>query len=122
MSRKFKNLLSIGLLFLISTTLFLSVSYVKAIAINISWLHTEGKYIKDDSSNIVILKGVSLIDLGVIDHDIWNKRGGKKAKDLIDMATDANNGWYAKVIRLPVYYQMSITLAGSRQLSCPVFD
>ena len=101
---KFKNkLLSIELLFLfiLSTALFLCVSHVEAI--NISWLHTEGKYIKDASSNSVILRGVSLIDIGVIDHDVWNKRGGKKAKDLIDMATNANDGWYATVIRLPVY-------------------
>jgi hypothetical protein len=101
---KFNNkLLPIELLFLfiISTALVLCASYVEAISI--SWLHTEGKYIKDASGNSVILRGVSLIDIGVIDHDVWNKRGGKKAKDIIGIATNANDGWYAKVIRLPVY-------------------
>ena len=68
-----------------------------AYAINTPWLSVSGRYIKDPSGNIVILRGVSLVDLGVADIRTRN------ARQLIDMATDSTNGWYARVVRLPVY-------------------
>ena len=78
------------------------MQFTKGHAIQTPWLHTDGKYIKDPYGNIVILRGVSLVDLGCIDHDV-NRFRLKNARQLVDMATDSSNGWYARVIRLPVY-------------------
>jgi endoglucanase len=66
-------------------------------AINTPWLNVSGRYIKDPSGNTVILRGVSLVDVSVADSRTRN------ARQLIDMATDSSNGWYARVVRLPVY-------------------
>ena len=61
------------------------------------WLSVSGRYIKDPSDKNVILRGVSLADVSVA-----NSRT-RSANALIDMATDNTNGWYARVVRLPVY-------------------
>jgi endoglucanase len=66
-------------------------------AINTPWLSVSGRYIKDPAGNTVILRGVSLVDVSVADSRTRN------ARQLIDMATDSANGWYARVVRLPVY-------------------
>lgn len=66
-------------------------------AINTPWLSVSGKNIKDPNGNNVILRGVSLVDVAVADSR------DRTARDLIDMATDNANGWYARVVRLPVY-------------------
>src|SRR6185369_8284527 len=66
-------------------------------AINTPWLSVSGRFIKDPSGNNVILRGVSLVDVSVADSRTRN------ARQLIDMATDNANGWYARVVRLPVY-------------------
>ncbi|WP_010248401.1 cellulose binding domain-containing protein [Acetivibrio cellulolyticus] len=66
------------------------------------WLHVDGKYIKDPGGNTVVLRGVSLIDIGAIEHQ-GSFRGGKTAVDLINMATNESSGWYSRVVRLPVY-------------------
>ncbi|HTX90661.1 MAG TPA: cellulase family glycosylhydrolase [Anaerolineales bacterium] len=68
-----------------------------AYAINTPWLHTSGRFIQDPNGNTVILRGVSLVDVSVADSRTRN------ARQLIDMATDSSNGWYARVVRLPVY-------------------
>jgi endoglucanase len=66
-------------------------------AISIPWLSTSGLYIKDSSGNNVILRGVSLVDVSVANSRTRNVNA------LIDMATDNADGWYAHVVRLPVY-------------------
>jgi endoglucanase len=68
-----------------------------ALAINTPWLTTSGRFIKDPNGNNVILRGVSLVDVSVANTRTRNARA------LIDMATDNANGWYARVVRLPVY-------------------
>jgi len=65
--------------------------------ISIPWLSISGRYIKDPDGNNVILRGVSLVDVSVANSRTRN------ANALIDMATDHADGWYARVIRLPVY-------------------
>jgi hypothetical protein len=66
-------------------------------------LHVEGNKIKDPNGNIVILRGVALIDLG--SQEAW--KGG--ALPLIDRITDQNDsngnspGWYTKIIRIPIF-------------------
>lgn len=62
-----------------------------------AWLSVSGRYIKDANGKKVILRGVSLADVSVA-----NSRT-RKASALIDMATDNSSGWYARVVRLPVY-------------------
>ena len=66
-------------------------------AINTPWLTVSGRYIKDPNGNIVILRGVSIVDVSVADSRSRN------APALIDMATDNANGWYTRVMRFPVY-------------------
>ncbi|MBK7456073.1 MAG: cellulase family glycosylhydrolase [Anaerolineales bacterium] len=61
------------------------------------WLSISGRDIKDPDGKTVILRGVSLVDISVANSRTRN------ASLLIDMATDNANGWYARVIRLPVY-------------------
>ena len=66
-------------------------------------LHVDGNKIKDPNGNIVVLRGVSMIDMGC--QEQWY--GG--ALPLIDCLTDANDtngdspGWYTNVIRIPVF-------------------
>ncbi|MFH1370055.1 MAG: cellulase family glycosylhydrolase [Planctomycetota bacterium] len=66
------------------------------------WLHTEGNRIKDPMGNVVVLRGVSLIDLGHL--DVW--QGG--ALEMIDRLADkadpqgSSPGWYPKVVRVPI--------------------
>jgi len=70
---------------------------------DIPWLHVDGNKIKDPYGNIVILRGISLIDLGFLEG--W--QGG--AINMIDRLTDRNDsqgsspGWYPKVIRIPIH-------------------
>jgi endoglucanase len=66
------------------------------------WLHVEGNQIKDPNGNVVILRGVSLIDLG----DQQSFYDG--VLTAINRVTNRNDnqgsspGWYPKVIRLPI--------------------
>ena len=66
-------------------------------------LHVDGNKVKDPNGNIVVLRGVSMIDLG--SQQQWY--GGATA--LIDRITDLNDsngdspGWYTKVIRIPIF-------------------
>lgn len=66
------------------------------------WLHVDGNKIKDPAGNVVVLRGVSLIDLGFLEG--W--QGG--AVNMVDRLTDKNDaqgsspGWYPKIIRIPI--------------------
>lgn len=67
------------------------------------WLHVDGNQIKNEDGDIVVLRGVSTIDVGSTDH----YEGGLRA--MIDRVTnrcdDQGNspGWYPTVIRLAIY-------------------
>ncbi len=66
------------------------------------WLHADGNKIKDPNGNVVVLRGIALIDLGFLQD--WH--GG--AIPMIDRLTDKNDpcgsspGWYPRVIRINV--------------------
>ncbi|MBN1766438.1 MAG: hypothetical protein JW860_14370, partial [Sedimentisphaerales bacterium] len=68
-----------------------------------SWLHRDGNQLKDPNDNVVVLRGISLIDLGFLEG--W--QGG--AVTMIDRLTDPcdvqgnSTGWYPRVIRIPVF-------------------
>jgi len=65
-------------------------------------LHVDGNKVKDPNGNIVILRGVAMIDLGSLED--W--QGG--ALNMIDRLTDKNDtqsnspGWYTKIIRIMI--------------------
>ena len=89
------SLLFVVLVVVLASGLLLQVHVAQAI--NTPWLTVSGRYIKDPNGNIVILRGVSIVDVSVADSRSRN------APTLVDMATDNANGWYARVIRFPVY-------------------
>ncbi len=70
---------------------------------DIPWLHVEGNKIKDPNGNVVVLRGVSLIDLGFLEG--W--QGG--AINMINRLTDRDDsqgsspGWYPKILRIPIH-------------------
>jgi cellulase/cellobiase CelA1 len=66
-------------------------------AISTPWLSVSGRFIRDPQGNNVVLRGVSLIDVSVA-----NSRP-RNAQTLTNMLTDAADGWYARVVRFPVY-------------------
>jgi hypothetical protein len=75
---------------------------VAPLAEPLPWLHVEGNQIKDTAGNTVILRGVSLIDLGAT--EAWE--GG--VTKMIDRLTAQNDpqgsspGWGTRVVRLMV--------------------
>ena len=76
-------------------------------------LHVEGNQVKDPNGNNVILRGVALIDLGVIEE--W-KSGALNAVDLITDQNDTQSnspGWYTKIIRIMIAPPDSTNPAGS---------
>jgi hypothetical protein len=66
------------------------------------WLHVEGNKIKDPAGNVVVLRGVDLIDLGFLQS--W--QGG--AINMINRLTNKTDtqgdspGWYPKVVRIMI--------------------
>mgnify|MGYP006289443325 FL=1 len=83
---------------------FVLFSFLSSIALaDTPWLHVDGNQIKDPNGNVVILRGVSFVDLGATEQ--WY--GGVNA--LIDRVTNTNDsqgsspGWYTKIVRLACY-------------------
>jgi endoglucanase len=66
------------------------------------WLHVEGNKIKDPRGHDVVLRGISLIDLGYTE----SRHGG--AIPMIDRITNPNDpqgnspGWYPRIVRIPI--------------------
>jgi hypothetical protein len=66
------------------------------------WLHTDGNKIKDPEGNVVVLRGISLIDLGFLEG--W--QGG--AINMIHRLTDKTDaqgsspGWCTRIVRIPI--------------------
>jgi endoglucanase len=88
-------LFSLLLMAVLVLNLFLPTS--TAHAISTPWLSISGRFIRDPQGNNVVLRGVSLIDVSVA-----NSRP-RNAQTLTNMLTDAADGWYARVVRFPVY-------------------
>lgn len=62
-------------------------------------LHTEGRYFEDPFGNVVILRGVAMADL----KEVNTERPGMSVEKLLDLLTDANAGFYARVVRFTVF-------------------
>ena len=66
------------------------------------WLHVEGNKIKDPRGHDIVLRGISLIDLGYTE----SRHGG--VIPMIDRITDPNDpqgnspGWYPRIVRIPI--------------------
>src|SRR5512146_1963290 len=66
------------------------------------WLHVEANKIKDPRGHEIVLRGISLIDLGYTE---WRHGGVIR---MIDRITDSNDrqgnspGWYPRIVRLPI--------------------
>ena len=73
------------------------------------WLHVDGNQIKDPAGNVVVLRGVSTIDLGFLEE--W--QGG--AINMIDRLTDKADtqgdspGLYPRILRIPIYPPDSVS-------------
>ncbi len=88
------------LIFIATTAILITIMAIpphSAHAISTPWLTVSGRYIKDPAGNTVVLRGVSLVDVALADSR------SRKATQQIEMVTDNANGWYARVVRLPVY-------------------
>jgi hypothetical protein len=74
---------------------------------DIPWLHVEDNKIKDPDGNVVVLRGISLIDISCLEEKKYGGWGG--TFNMINRITDKNDfqgnspGWYPKVIRIPIY-------------------
>jgi len=62
-------------------------------------LHTDGRFFKDPAGHTVILRGVAFADLSELD----GMRAPMNVARLLDLVSDASQGWYARVVRLTVY-------------------
>ncbi|MBC7944700.1 MAG: glycoside hydrolase family 5 protein [Burkholderiales bacterium] len=60
-------------------------------------LHVDGKHFKNAAGEVVVLRGLSLIEL----HDLHLNRSGHRFT--IDLVTDRTRGWFPTVLRLPVF-------------------
>jgi endoglucanase len=89
--------LLVVLLVLVAALILLLLPTLTSRATGTPWLSTSGHLIQDPSGKTVILRGVSLAAVSLV-----NTRT-RRVDALIDMATDPAAGWYARVIRLPVY-------------------
>ena len=63
-------------------------------------LHRDGNLIKDPDGNTVTLRGVNIADPKRINETAQAR--GMTATQVIDMLTDESNGWYPRMIRVPV--------------------
>jgi molecular chaperone GrpE (heat shock protein) len=63
-------------------------------------LHRDGNLIKDPEGNTVTLRGVNIADPKRI--NVTSQARGMTATQVIDMLTDESDGWYNRVIRVPV--------------------
>lgn len=72
-------------------------------------LQVEGRWVTDPDGNPVVLRGVTVVDpIWGIEHE---RKRGRDYWDTLRLATDASEGWYARVLRIPVQPR-SISEAG----------
>ncbi|WP_135364595.1 glycoside hydrolase family 5 protein [Halosimplex halophilum] len=62
------------------------------------WLHRDGNLIRDPSDNKVILRGVNVPDARRMNVKDFRP----DADETIERATSADEGWYSRIVRLPI--------------------
>ena len=65
---------------------------------DLSWLHTDGRWFKDETDSLVTLRGISFCGFN-------NKWGEKVLPDFpnkIAKVTNGTSGWYPNILRLPI--------------------
>ena len=62
-------------------------------------LHVEGRYLKDPTGHTVVLRGVALAD----PVDVAHRDAGLTTPALLERLTNADDGFYTRVVRLTVY-------------------
>lgn len=62
-------------------------------------LHTEGRHFKDPFGNVVILRGVAVADV----KEVNTERPGMSVEKLLDLLTDEEAGFHARVVRFTVF-------------------
>lgn len=67
----------------------------------LSPLHVEGKWIKDENNNNVVLKGVALADIDAIYKGHRDQSRPTQISDIIDIG--CSNGWDVDVFRLTIH-------------------
>ena len=65
---------------------------------DLPWLHTDGRWFKDERDNLVTLRGISFCGF---DNE-WGERVLPDFKEKIAKVTNGTNGWYPNVLRLPI--------------------
>ncbi|GAB3040588.1 hypothetical protein GCM10025298_32510 [Natronobiforma cellulositropha] len=71
--------------------------------ISTPWLHVDGNLVKDEDGNTVKLRGLNIADPKRMNTEAAAM--GKTAEQAVDMLTDQDEGWYPRVIRIPVQPQ-----------------
>ncbi|WP_330632939.1 cellulase family glycosylhydrolase [Halocatena halophila] len=77
-----------------------AVSTAGAAEIPTPRLHRDGNLLRDPDGNRVTLRGLNIADPKRV--DVTAPARGMNAVQVIDSLTDTSNGWYPRVIRLPV--------------------
>ncbi len=77
------------------------INSVSAVGIPTPWLHRDGNLIKDPSGNSVILRGVNIADPARLART-WRS---KDAMAVFDKATNTDEDWYSRIIRIPTQPQ-----------------
>ncbi|WP_436929473.1 glycoside hydrolase family 5 protein [Halosimplex halobium] len=62
------------------------------------WLHRDGNLIRDPSDNKVVLRGVNVPDAKRMNVKDFRP----DADETIERATSADEGWYSRIVRLPI--------------------
>ena len=65
---------------------------------NLSWLHTDGRWVKDEEDNLVTLRGMSFCGF----NNEWGEKVLPDFQQKIKQVTNGTNGWYPNILRLPI--------------------
>ena len=65
---------------------------------NLSWLHTDGRWFKDETDSLVTLRGISFCGF----NNEWGEKVLPDFPNKIAKVTNGTNGWYPNVLRLPI--------------------
>ena len=65
---------------------------------DIPWLHTDGRWLKDERDNLVTLRGISFCGF----NNEWGEKVLPDFSEKIAKVTNGTNGWYPNILRLPI--------------------